>query len=80
MNFLTNLTLGKKINLLTTLGLLLGVGAFSVLGMRAVNQATDTMLQDRLTTAHLVAEYVDEALGRALTELRDTAQMGLSLR
>ncbi len=75
MKFLTNLTLGKKITLLTTVGLLLGVGVFSSLGMRAVNQATEAMLQDRLTTARLVADYVDEALGRALTELKNTAQM-----
>ncbi len=75
MTFLTNLTLGKKITLLTALGLLLGVGIFSSLSMRAVNQATETMLQDRLTTAHLVADYVDEALGRALTELKNTAQL-----
>ena len=75
MTFLRNLTLGKKITLLTTLGLFLGVAIFSSLGMRAVNQATETMLQDRLTTARLVADYVDEALGRALSELKSTAQM-----
>lgn len=73
MRFLTNLTLGKKITLLTTLGLLLGVGIFSSLGMRAVNEATETMLQERLTTARLVADYVDEALGHALDELENTA-------
>jgi signal transduction histidine kinase/HAMP domain-containing protein len=72
--FLNNLTIGKKITLLTALGLLLGVGVFSALGMRAVNQATDSMLQDRLTTARLVADYVDEALGRALVELENTAR------
>ena len=33
------------------------------------------MLQDRLTTARLVADYVDEVLGRALSELKNTAQM-----
>ncbi len=75
MKFLANLTLGKKITLLTTLGLLLGVGVFSSLGMRAVNQATEAMLQDRMATAHLVADYMDEALGRALTELKNSAQM-----
>ncbi len=74
MKLLTNLTLGKKITLLTTLGLVFGVGVFSSLGMRAVNRATETMLQDRLTTARLVADYLDEALGRALTELKNTAQ------
>ncbi len=74
MRFLTNLTLGKKITLLTTLGLLLGVGIFSSLGMRAVNEATETMLRDRLTTARLVADYVDEALEHALGELENTAR------
>jgi len=75
MKFLTNLTLGKKITLLTTMGLLVGVIVFSSLGMRAVNRATETMLEDRLTTAGLVADYVDEALERALSELTNTAQM-----
>ena len=74
MKFLTNLTLGKKITLLTAIGLLFGVGVFSSLGIRAVNQATETMLQDRMTTTRLVADYVDEALGRALFELKNTAQ------
>ncbi|MFH1651545.1 MAG: ATP-binding protein [Chloroflexota bacterium] len=74
MNFLTNLTIGKKITLLTSIGLVFGVAAFSSLGLRAVNQATETMLQDRLTTAQLLADYVDEVLGRATTELYTTAQ------
>ena len=55
MRFLTDLTLGKRITLLTTAGLVLGVGVFGFLGMRAVNQATEAMLQDRLTTACLTA-------------------------
>ncbi|MBI4286640.1 MAG: HAMP domain-containing protein [Chloroflexi bacterium] len=73
MTFLTNLTLEKKIILLTALGLALGVAVLSSLGMRAVNQATETMLKDRLTTAHLLADYADEALGRAQRELNYTA-------
>ncbi|MDP2743741.1 MAG: ATP-binding protein [Dehalococcoidia bacterium] len=74
MSFLTNLNLWKKITLLTTIGLLFGVGVFSSLGLRAVSQASETMLEDRLTTAALVADYVDEALGRALSELDSAAQ------
>ncbi len=74
MKLLTNLTLGKKIALLTTLGLVLSVVVFYFLGMRAVNQATEAMLEDRLVTARLVADYLDEALGRSLTELEKTAQ------
>ena len=75
MKFLANLTLRKKITLLTALGLLVGIGVFSFLGIRAVNQATQAMLEDRLTTAHLMADYVDEAMGRALTEMKNTAQL-----
>ncbi len=73
MSFLHNLTLGKKITLLTALGLLLGVGVFSTLGMHAVGQASGRMLQDRLTTARLVADYVDEALARAQLTLQNAA-------
>ncbi len=75
MKFLTNLTLGKRITLLTTLGLVLAVVVFGFLGTQAVNQATETMLQDRLTTAEVVADYLDEALGRALTELKNAANL-----
>ena len=75
MKFLKNLTLSKKIALLTTLGVVLAVGVFWSLGLRAVNQATEMMLQDRLTTARLVADYLDEALGRATTEMEKIAQM-----
>ena len=75
MKFLTNLTLGKKITLLTTVGLLLGVGVFSYLGIRAVNRATDTMLHERLTTASIMADYVDEVLEHAHAELKSTARM-----
>ena len=74
MKFLTNLTLWKKITLLTTVGLLLGLGVFSSLGLRAVDRATEAMLQERLTTAGLVADYLDEALERALVELRRVAR------
>lgn len=75
MKFLTGLTLGKKTILLTAAGLILGVGVFSFLAIRAVNQATEAMLQDRLTTARLMADYIDETLKQALTELQDTAQL-----
>ncbi|OGO42771.1 MAG: hypothetical protein A2Z05_07640 [Chloroflexi bacterium RBG_16_60_22] len=74
MTFLGKLSLGKKISLLLVLGLVLGISVFSFLGMRAVNQATEVMLEDRLTTAHLVAGYLDETLERALTELGSAAR------
>lgn len=75
MRPLTDLTLGKKITILVVLGLVLGIGVFSFLGIRAVNQATEAMLEDRMTTARLVADYLDETLGRALAELKNTARM-----
>ncbi|HEY81899.1 MAG TPA: GAF domain-containing protein [Dehalococcoidia bacterium] len=74
MKLLSDLTLRKRIIILTVLALLLGAGLFSFLGMRAVDQATETMLQDRLTTARLMADYIDDALGRALAELVRCAQ------
>ncbi|MFH1003472.1 MAG: GAF domain-containing protein [Chloroflexota bacterium] len=67
------MTLSKKVILLTTAVLIPAIAVFSFLGMRAVNRATETMLQDRLTTTQLVADYVDEALGKALARLEDTA-------
>jgi signal transduction histidine kinase len=73
MKFLDTLTLGKKIFLLLALGLVVGIGLFSFLGIRAVNQATDAMLADRLTTANLVAGYLDETLGHTLAALQATA-------
>ncbi len=78
MKFLINLTLRKKIILFTTVGLLVGVSVLSFLGIRAVNQATETMLQDRLNTTHLIVDYIDEALERALAELKITARPWLS--
>ncbi|MFC1942294.1 cache domain-containing protein [Chloroflexota bacterium] len=75
MKLLPNLTLRKKVTLLTALGLILGISVFSYLGLRSVNQATETMLQDRLTTAHIVAEYLDEILILALTELQNTVHI-----
>lgn len=71
-NFLTDMSLWKKIIILTICGLVVGVGVFSALGMKAVNEATEATLQERLTIARLVAGYVDEALIRAQNEMDDS--------
>jgi hypothetical protein len=71
--FLTNMSIGRKISLLTAFTVVLGIAVFSFLGLRAVNQATDTMLEERLTTARLMASYIDEALNRAMTQVAMTA-------
>jgi len=59
---------------MAALWLLVGVGVFGFLSMRALSQSTETMLQERLTTSHLIADYADEVLGRALDILENTAQ------
>ncbi len=75
MTFLANLSLGKKITLLTVVGLILGIGVLSALGMRAVSQASEAMLQDRLTTAGLLADHLDETLSHAVANLEHAAQL-----
>ena len=74
MKPMLNLSLRGKLALLTALGLVVGIGVFSFLGIRAVNQSTDVMLQERLTVARIVADYLDEEIERALSELKNTAQ------
>ncbi|MEW6142562.1 MAG: ATP-binding protein [Chloroflexota bacterium] len=75
MRFLAGLTLAKKITLLALLAVAIGVATFSSLGMHAVNQATDAMLEERLTLAGVVADFLDDTLRRALSEVRNTAQL-----
>ncbi len=69
MKFLNYLSLGKKIYLLLGIGLILSIGIFSFLATRAVQESTEAMLEDRLTTTRLVASYLDETLRRADAEL-----------
>ena len=71
---MSKLTLGRKIALMTAAMLVLGVGGFGYLTVQALDQSTDTMLEERLTTAHLIADYADEVLWRSLEELNITAQ------
>jgi signal transduction histidine kinase/HAMP domain-containing protein len=75
VKFLTNLSLWTKITILTTVGLALCIIVFSILGLRAVNEATDAMLQDRLTTASLIADFIDESLSRASSQLQRSSQL-----
>jgi len=74
MKPLADLTLGRKITLLTAVGLIVAVGVFGYLGIRAANQATEAMLEDRMATSHLVSDYLDELLGHALEEMERTSQ------
>ena len=70
---LTRLTLGKRVVFLTVAGILLGGSVFAYLSIQATNRSTQAMLQERLTTANLIATYADEVLARASREVEDTA-------
>lgn len=59
---------------MAAVGLIAGVALFSFLSMQALDQSTEAMLQERLTTTHLIADYADEVLRRALAELTDFTQ------
>jgi signal transduction histidine kinase len=69
MKFFNYLSLGKKIYLLLGVGLIVSIGVFSFLATRAVQESTEAMLEDRVTTTRLVASYLDETLRRADAEL-----------
>ena len=73
MKLLTGLTLGKKIALLASASLLVGIGIFSFVAIRAVRQSVETMLDDRLTLARLAADYIDDTLGNVVAEVSAAA-------
>jgi signal transduction histidine kinase len=73
MRLLTGLTLGKKIALLASASLLVGVGIFSFVAIRAVRQSVDTMLDDRLTLAQLTADYINDKLANIMAEVSAAA-------
>ena len=73
MRFLSRLTLIKKTVIFTITGLILGITLFSFLGLGAVHEATENMLEDRVTTASLVTDYLDETLGIIKKEIEHTA-------
>ncbi len=75
MRFFGRPTLTKKTIIFTTIGLLLGITLFSFLGLGAVNEATENMLEDRVTTASLVADYLDETLEIIKNEIEHTAEL-----
>jgi len=75
MKILTNLTLAKKTTFLAILGLVVGISVFGFLGIQSVNQATDSMLQDRMTTTQIVADYLDDFFKTALAEFKYAIQI-----
>ena len=75
MKILTNLTIRQKILILTAAGVVLVVAVFGTIGIRAVNQATEAMLEDRMIATQLLAGYLDEVLRVAMVEVQHTAGM-----
>jgi len=73
MRFLAGLTLGKKTAILAGAGLAAAIAVLGFLGIRAVSESVDSMLQDRLTLARLTGDYVEETLERVTRETETVA-------
>ena len=76
MSRLTDLTLSKRISLIVLVGLVVGLGLFSWLGIRSVNESTERALDERLTIARILAGHIDENLTHVVTHLRNTEITG----
>lgn len=65
----SGLKLGGKITAVALVGLVVGIGVFSFLGMKAVNRTSQAIIDGLSTTARVVSGYLDETLNRAIAEL-----------
>ncbi|MDP2719733.1 MAG: histidine kinase [Dehalococcoidia bacterium] len=54
-------------------GLAVSLGTFSAIGILAIRESTDRVLQERLGNAQLVAKYTDSILLYAIRDLKDLA-------
>lgn len=79
MLLIRNMTLQGRIALLVLGGLAVGLGLFSWLGVRSVNESTDRTLDERLTMARMMAGQVDAMLNYVLVELGNAAGAGTEL-
>ena len=70
---LANLTLGRRISLLVLVGLVIGLGLFSWVGLQASNESTQRILDERLTIARVMASHLDETLAYVQLQLRDVS-------
>ncbi len=79
MSFLYNLSLQKKISFIVLAGLAVTLGLFGWIGVRAAQESTRRMLEERLSRAQLVAGYLDALLLHAVHDLRDlTTKPGIT--
>jgi signal transduction histidine kinase len=74
--FLSSLTLQQRIGLLVFMGLALGLGLFSWVGIQAINDSTLRILEERKTMAVMMASHLDVALTNMSLLLSKRADFG----
>ncbi|MBI2171175.1 MAG: GAF domain-containing protein [Chloroflexi bacterium] len=68
------LNLWPRLAIAVSLGFLLLFGVFSLLSLRAVNDSTDRILQERLVIAQMAAREIDGLLERSFYELEKATE------
>ena len=63
------LNLWPRLAISATLGYLVVFGVFSVLSLRAVNESTDRILEERLVISQMAANEIGRLVGRGFAEL-----------
>ncbi|MFC2038396.1 histidine kinase [Chloroflexota bacterium] len=67
------LALSGKISLLALVALVVGLGLFSWLGIRAVNESIKTTLDERLIVAKTLASQLDQSLKYIIIQMEDNS-------
>ncbi|MBI2853192.1 MAG: GAF domain-containing protein [Chloroflexi bacterium] len=73
------MTLQKKISIFVLALLAAGLGLFSWLGVKSVNESVDEVFNERLAMALLMARQLDGALSQVVAELQSVAEIGNEL-
>ena len=71
----SNLSLQKKISLSVLTGLVVALGLFGFLGIQSLNESTRRILDQRLDTARILANNIDENMRHTLAHLQNTARL-----
>ncbi len=75
MRWFSNLSLQKRIGLLVLFGLAVGLGLFSWLGIKSINESTQRVLDERLSIARIIARNLDDTLVHLLMHLEQDAHV-----
>ena len=73
MGWFRNLSLQKRIGLLSIVSLAVALGTFAFVGMRSLNESTARILDERLTISRMLANDLDETLNHVVTHLQGIA-------